>query len=110
VWVLDGMPCAKGSMLGMVAIPIQWLPTSPCALVNWACSFIPVSLLVLLAYSQMRQRYQSIYEDFKPQFWFYKVVILLRRLLFAVIIEMCSNYVTLQVISWAVMASLVFRL
>lgn len=45
----------------------------------------------------MRQRYQSIYGDFKPQFWFYKVIILVRRLLFAVIIEMCNNYVTLQV-------------
>jgi hypothetical protein len=48
----------------------------------------------------MRQRYRSIYEDFKPQFCYFKVIILLRRLLFAVIIEMCSNYVTLQVISY----------
>ena len=47
----------------------------------------------------MRQRYRSIYEDFKPQFCYFKVIILLRRLLFAVIIEMCSNYVTLQFIS-----------
>jgi hypothetical protein len=47
----------------------------------------------------MRQRYRSIYEDFKPQVWYYKVVILLRRLLFAVIVEMASTRVMLQVLA-----------
>jgi hypothetical protein len=54
------------------------------------------------ALSQMRQRYKKIYEDFRPQFMAWKLVLLCRKLLFAIVVVMTSKVETqvLQVVAF----------
>jgi hypothetical protein len=52
---------------------------------------------------QMRQRYKKIYEDFRPQFMAWKLVLLCRKLLFAIVVVMPSN-IEMQV--WLVLGCL----
>ena len=54
--------------------------------------FAPVGVL------QLRQRYRGIYENFSPDCCYWGLVLLTRKLLFAVIIVLCDRRVALQVL------------
>jgi hypothetical protein len=45
---------------------------------------------------QMRLRYRKIYEDYKPRFMWWKLVLLARKLLFAAIVVMVNKDIELQ--------------
>ncbi len=45
----------------------------------------------------MRRRYRKIYEDFRPIFMWWKEMLLLRKLLFAVIVSIFSTRIEAQV-------------
>ena len=51
---------------------------------------------VRTAQEQLRQRYRKIYEDYRPQLMFWKEVLLMRKLLFAVIVVMLNNNIEMQ--------------
>jgi hypothetical protein len=49
---------------------------------------------------QIRRRYRKIYEDFKPQFVYWKPVLLVRKLLFAFVVVLVNSNVEAQVGLW----------
>ena len=48
------------------------------------------------AHIQLRRRYRKIYEDYRPQFVYYKLVLMLRKLLFACVVVLLNRSVESQ--------------
>ena len=46
---------------------------------------------------QLRTRYRKMYEDYKPQFLYWKLVLIVRKLTFACVVVLLSNNVLAQV-------------
>lgn len=47
----------------------------------------------------MRQRYKKIYEDYRPQFMAWRLVLLSRKLLFAAIVVLVNKNIELQYVA-----------
>jgi hypothetical protein len=41
--------------------------------------------------------YHNLYEDFRPEFWYWKVVLVVRKVLLATIAILCDKRVAMQV-------------
>ena len=46
---------------------------------------------------QVRQRYRKLYEDYKPEFMYWKLVLLVRKMVFAAIAVLLDHHIDTQV-------------